>query len=98
VAISQTKSVKGSWAPPSTCVIQLIYAATPAGSPARRLVTDLWSASSVYRILSIFQSNGMHSDFVEDLAKAMEENRPLKKECIGNIARKKGVQAYLEEA
>jgi hypothetical protein len=96
--ISQTESVGGLRALPSPRSIQIIYAATLAGSPARRLVADMWSTLSVYEILSELQTHQMHSDFVEDLAEAMEENRPLKKGCIGNIARKKGVKAYLEEA
>jgi hypothetical protein len=96
--ISQTESVGGLRALPSPRSIQIIYAATLAGSPARRLVADMWSTLSVYEILSELQTHQMHSDFVEDLAEAMEENRPLKKGCIGNIACKKGVKAYLEEA
>jgi hypothetical protein len=39
----------------------------------------------------------VHNDFLEDLAKATEEKRPLPEESKGNTAVKKGVQAYLEE-
>jgi hypothetical protein len=97
IAISQSQSREGSCTAPSKRSVHIVYVGTPAGSLARRLVADMWSTLSIRAILIRFQGPRVHNDFLEDLAKATEEKRPLPEESKGNTAVKKGVQAYLEE-
>ncbi|CAN9104502.1 hypothetical protein CC77DRAFT_1047498 [Alternaria alternata] len=84
-------AIDGLWRVPTCHVVNAVYNGTPAGSPARRLVTDLWTAVPIESIFSCIRR--FHQGFVEDLGKSLQNNR----KPAENIPVRKGVAAYQEE-
>jgi hypothetical protein len=89
------KSAENRWFVPMVELVNMSYERTPAGSPIRRLMTDLWSSNSVREILQ--NASKMHEDFRIDLAKCLSEIRPKKQGEGGNRAKRNGMEAYLEK-
>lgn len=83
--------IDGSTRGPSYDVVNAVYNSTPVGSPARRLVTDMWTELSIEFIFSCFRY--LHQGFVEDLGKSLQNAR----KPAENILVRKGVAAYQEE-
>jgi hypothetical protein len=97
LAVSRLRSADNYWTTPSVDIVNTVYTGTPRSSPARRLITDMWSTYSVRHLVWTFYHAKVHKDWVNDMIEALEEKRPLKQGVGGNAATKKGVQAYLEE-
>ncbi|KAH8644477.1 hypothetical protein IG631_01941 [Alternaria alternata] len=91
LATAELRGSDGLWLTPPIGVVEAIYNGTPAGSPARRLVTDMWTALPIEFIFSCF--DWLHQEFVKDLSKSIEDSRNLAEK----IAVTKGVAAYQEE-
>ncbi|KAL1800542.1 hypothetical protein ACET3X_000884 [Alternaria dauci] len=79
------------WRTPSRHTVNAIYNGTPTGSPARRFVTDSWTAVSLSFIFS--QSRKLNQEFIKDLCESLEKTR----KPVGNVPFRKGIAAYQEE-
>ncbi|CAN9100853.1 unnamed protein product [Alternaria alternata] len=92
-ALATTKliGIDGLWLTPQVTVVNAVYNGTPAGSSARRFVTDSWTALPIEFIFSCFRK--LHQEFVEDLGKSLQNTR----KPAENIPVRKGVAAYQEE-
>jgi hypothetical protein len=97
IEVTQSRNLKGEWQVINNVIIKTVYNGTPQDSPARRLVTNMYSALSLKEILKDVRGIALHQDYNTDLAKILDETRPRKKGCGGNMAARNGVQAYLEE-
>jgi hypothetical protein len=96
IDISSMGSAMGLCRMPELCVVDVIYDGTTEGSPARRLVTDLYSTLSIKYFLEL-DTETLHKDFVTDLAKATEELRPVRQGRGGNVVLRNGIDAYMEQ-
>lgn len=97
LAVSRLKSADKYWTAPGENIVNIVYIGTLMDSPAKRLMTDMWSTVSVRDLVVIFRHEKMHKDWKNEILEALEEKCPLKQGVGGNYAFKKGVQAYLEE-
>ena len=92
LAATRLKGPRGKWFVPSANTTKAIYEGTPSNSPARRFVTDLWTAVSITCIFDQFPK--FHKDFAKDLGESIQKARV---ENLGNIPAKKGIATYHED-
>jgi hypothetical protein len=90
-AISHLRDETERWTAPSSLTVNIIYNGTLPNSPARRFVTDLWTALDIKNIFEVFHD--LNKDFMEDLGDSMKK---IQRTDLGNMATKKGIAAYLE--
>jgi hypothetical protein len=93
--VSQLTDATGRTSIPHPTAVLFTYENTLKGSPARSLVTDLWSAVSLPCLLMVTQVVRFPKDFLSDLGKVLQEQRPLLKGS-GNLASRRGAEAYME--
>jgi len=91
LAVTHLKGSNDQWHVPGPNTINAIYEGTPSNSPARRFVTDLWTAVSITSIFDQFQL--LHKDFTKDLGESIAKARAAH---LGNIPKKKGIDTYYE--
>ncbi|KAH7095251.1 hypothetical protein FB567DRAFT_586580 [Paraphoma chrysanthemicola] len=94
---TRTRTKNGKYTIPQSNIINIVYEGTPIGSPARRLITDMYSIVPMTWIISHLQSTPMHGDFLVDLEVALSEIRPIKAEHKGNIVERNGAESYMEQ-
>jgi hypothetical protein len=96
IDVSIMESADASCTVPSFAAVNSVYEGTPEGSPARRVVADLYSTLPLHCIFTRLQSNLWHKDLVADVLKILEVTRPIRKGSDGNVAARKGAKAYQE--
>lgn len=89
--LSKSRYTDGYWALPLPPVVDLIYNGTPEGSPARRLIADLWSTPTLNSLQEL--RSALPKDFLSDLVVVMRNELP---EETKNVAKRKGATAYLD--
>ena len=90
--VPELMSKEGKWLAPPTYAVNTVYGGTPPNSPARRFLVDVRTALAIpYLFKNIHLLN---KDFVQDLGESMAE---LKVNALGNLVKKNGIAAYLEE-
>jgi hypothetical protein len=92
LATSKLKGRETICVVPASYIVKAIYNGIPPRSPARRLVTDLWTSLSIGDIFKRVEH--LPKDFVQDLGESINKARP---ESLGNIAVQKGIAAYQEK-
>jgi len=97
ISVTELKSAGGNWDIPTLEVVNSVYKCTLEGSPARRLLTDMYSTLPPIKLLRLSRRTFPHEEFISDLAIALRTTCPLKEGVPGNVALKNGAQAYLEE-
>jgi hypothetical protein len=97
VDVSQMRSAEMMSAVPRLTTASVLYEGTPYTSPARRLVTDMCSTLPVATIFHYLHFTKIHSDFVEDLAEAVQKMRPLKKSLGAYATKSNAAEAYMEK-
>jgi len=89
--VCKQKDSSGGWNVPTPSVIGIIYEGTVDGSPARRLVTDIWT-SAKKTVLNI-HFNSLPKEFYRDLSFTLINM----KANIGNPAKDSDGSQYLEK-
>lgn len=82
------------WVPPPYSAIRTVYANTPEGSPARRLLVDLWSnvSGELLRMMHGVKAE-VPREFLFDLMIAIRDEAPVN---LPNRAKSTGILAYLQ--
>jgi len=91
---STEKDGKGQWYYPLRSSIKIIYDGTPAGSPGRRLMADLWTNFSIKTDYFAESAQSLPKEFWFDLALALRKDRPAGKK---SVAEANDVSEYLEK-
>lgn len=84
------------WHIPGPEVVKIIYAGTVKGSPARRLLVDIYSYDVDPNKLRRQPMEGYLCDFLQELALNLMKTLPLKIRKSLHSVRRDGIDAYLE--
>lgn len=81
---------------PSPLVANMVYDATPVGSPARRLVAELFGTVHTTIPMRIFARSRLCADLVDDAFALAGDMQQLKNAVQGKLCLSKNVEDYLE--
>jgi hypothetical protein len=95
--VTQMRSANNVSTFPSQSITKSVYEGTAEGSPARRLIMDIYSTLPLCKLLHIIRMGYFSKEIVNDLAKVLDEELPSKCGFVRITEIQNEPQKYLED-